>query len=173
MGPRQGSKVFTLQTVPAQPQEPPNGLVAQAAGFSLHAGVSARAEQRWKRERLCRYDVQGRTSVAGGRKPGATITHPAISEQRLSVTSGGGIRYELKNPYRDGTTHVIFEPLDFMARLAALVPKPRVNLTRYHGVFAPNSAYRAQVTPAGRGSGRKPESPPAERHISMSCAHRA
>ncbi len=27
--------------------------------------------------------------------------------------------------------------LDFIARLAALVPTPRVNLTRYHGVFAP------------------------------------
>jgi Putative transposase len=32
----------------------------------------------------------------------------------------------------------LFEPLDFMARLAALVPTSRVNLTRYHGVFAPN-----------------------------------
>jgi len=57
----------------------------------------------------------------------------------------------LKTPYRDGTTHVIFEPLDFIARLAALVPKPRVNLTRYHGVFAPNSHLRAQVTPGQRG----------------------
>ena len=37
---------------------------------------------------------------------------------------------------RDGTTHVIFELLDFIAQLAALVPKPRVNLTRFHGVFA-------------------------------------
>ena len=57
---------------------------------------------------------------------------------------------ELKTPYREslprerseccghGTTHVIFEPLDFIARLAALVPPPRVNLTRYHGVLAPN-----------------------------------
>ena len=36
---------------------------------------------------------------------------------------------QLKTPYRDGTTHVIFEPLDFIARLAALVPKRRVNLT--------------------------------------------
>jgi len=43
-----------------------------------------------------------------------------------------GARYQLKTPYRDGTTHVIFEPLDFVARLAALVPKPRVNLTRFH-----------------------------------------
>jgi hypothetical protein len=46
------------------------------------------------------------------------------------------VRYQLKTPYRDGTTgdwrsHVIFEPLDFIARLAALVPKPRVNLTRF------------------------------------------
>ena len=37
---------------------------------------------------------------------------------------------QLKTPYRDGTIHVIFEPLDFMARLAALVPKPKANLTR-------------------------------------------
>ena len=46
--------------------------------------------------------------------------------------------YLLETPYRDGTTHVVFEPLDFIARLAALVPRPRVNLTRYHGVLAPN-----------------------------------
>jgi len=45
---------------------------------------------------------------------------------------------------------VIFEPLDFIARLAALIPKPRVNLTRFHGVFAPNSNHRALITPAGR-----------------------
>jgi hypothetical protein len=51
--------------------------------------------------------------------------------------------------------HVIFEPMDFIARLVALVPKPRVNLTRFHGVFAPNSAHRARVTPAKRGKGNK------------------
>jgi hypothetical protein len=56
----------------------------------------------------------------------------------------------LKIPWRNGTTHVIFEPLDFIARLVSLVPKPQVNLTRCHGVFAPNSKYRAQMTPAGR-----------------------
>ena len=61
------------------------------------------------------------------------------------MTSNGNVRYQLKTPYRDGTTHVIFEPLDFIARLAALVPKPRVNLTRFHGVFAPNRS-EAEVT---------------------------
>jgi hypothetical protein len=77
----------------------------------------------------------------------------AVSEKRLSLTPNGNVRYQLKTPYRDGTTHVIFEPLDFIARRAALVPKPRVNLTRFHGVFAPNSKHRAQVTPGKRGKG--------------------
>ena len=45
-----------------------------------------------------------------------------MSEKRLSLTPNGNVRDQLKTPYRDGTTHVIFEPLDFLARLAALVP---------------------------------------------------
>jgi hypothetical protein len=74
---------------------------------------------------------------------------------------------------------VIFEPLDFIARLAALVPKPRVNLTRFHGVFAPNSKHRALVTPAKRGKGSKLKVPdeaqdqtPAERRAAMTWAQR-
>ena len=62
--------------------------------------------------------------------------------------------------------------LDFLARLAALVPRPRVNLTRYHGVFAPNSAHRALFTRAGRGKSREGVAradarTPAERHAAM------
>ena len=101
VGPQQGRKVFTLQTLPAC-AEPFDVELGKVAGFSLHAGVSARAGQRQKLERLCRY-----------------ISGPAIAEQRLSLTPNGKVRYQLKTPYRDGTTHVIFEPLDFIARLAA------------------------------------------------------
>jgi len=61
------------------------------------------------------------------------LTNP----QARRSSSNTDIRYELKTPYRDGTTHVIFEPVDFIAKLAALVPKPRVNLTRFHGLFPP------------------------------------
>lgn len=68
-----------------------------------------------------------------------------MSTQCLSLTRNGRIRYQFKTPYNDSTTHVIFEPLDFIAKLVALVPKPRVNLTRYHGIFAPNSKYRIKV----------------------------
>jgi hypothetical protein len=63
----------------------------------------------------------------------------------------GQVRYRLKTPYRDGTTHIVLEPLDFIARLAALVPPPRVHLTRFHGVFAAHAALRAAITPAAGG----------------------
>ena len=164
VGPQQGRKVFSLQTQPPREVDPVGSArVAKAAGFSLHAGVSAEAHQRDKLERLCRY-----------------ITRPAVSEKRLALTSNGNIRYQLKTPYRDGTTHVIFEPLDFISKLVALVPKPRTNLTRYHGVFAPNSRLRVRVTPAKRGRGRKRRQPagescldktPAERHAAMTWMH--
>lgn len=61
------------------------------------------------------------------------------------------VRYELKTPYRDGTTHVFFEPVDFIGKLAALVPPPQLNLTRFFGVFAPDINLRAQVTASQRG----------------------
>lgn len=69
----------------------------------------------------------------------------------MPLTSQGNIRYPLKTPYRDGATDVVFEPLDFIAGLAALVPVPSANFTRYHGVIAPNHRLREQITPAWRG----------------------
>ena len=48
----------------------------------------------------------------------------AIAKQRLSLTNQGEVRYELKTPYRDGTTHVIFEPVNFIAKLAPWYPGP-------------------------------------------------
>jgi hypothetical protein len=67
-----------------------------------------------------------------------------------------------------------------MARLAALVPTPRMHLTRYHGVLAPHSQYRAAVRPAHRGrgaakppvSGADPAKPSPPRHVAMSWARR-
>tara|TARA_B110000114_G_scaffold98768_1_gene103994 strand:- start:7 stop:528 length:522 start_codon:yes stop_codon:yes gene_type:complete len=143
VGPQQGRKVFTLQTLPAVEADDRCAQVAKEAGFSLQAGVAAQAWERDKLERLCRY-----------------ISRPAVSEKRLLLTSAGNIRYQLKTAYRDGTTHVIFEPLDFISKLASLVPKPKVNLTRFHGVFVgmphhPNSKHRLTVTPTKRGKVNK------------------
>jgi hypothetical protein len=161
VGPQQGRKAFMIRTIrPIESPDPGLERVAKANGFSLHAGVSCEGHQKDKRERLCRY-----------------IARPAVAIPRLSLSSAGKVLYTLKTPYRDGTTQVAFEPVDFIARLAALVPKPRVNLTRFHGVLAPNHRWRGLVTPARRGKGVKriahtEARSPAERHVAMSWAQR-
>lgn len=83
-----------------------------------------------KLERICRY-----------------ISRPSLSEDRLSLNANGQVVYKLKNAYDNGTTHIVLEPLDLLARLASLVPKPRVNLTRFFGVFAPHFKHRKRVVP--------------------------
>jgi hypothetical protein len=50
----------------------------------------------------------------------------------------------------DGTTHMIFEPLELVEKLAALVPPPKFNLIRYHGVLAPSAAFRPLIIPESR-----------------------
>src|SRR5207244_8139039 len=85
----------------------------------------------WSFERLCRYAAR-----------------PAVATERLSELPDGRLLYRLKRPWRDGTTAVIFEPQDFIAKLAVLVPAPRAHLTRYHGVLGPCAARRPLVIPA-------------------------
>lgn len=46
------------------------------------------------------------------------------------------------------STRALLDPLDFIARLCALVPPPRFNLTRFYGVFAPTARLRKLVVPA-------------------------
>jgi hypothetical protein len=90
VGPQQGRKVLTLQTLPdCESDNPFSNSVGEVAGFSLHAGVATKANDRVKLERLCRY-----------------ITRPAVSTKRLSLTRNGQIRYELKTPcaYNSGKT---------------------------------------------------------------------
>lgn len=68
VGRQRGRKVFTLQTLPAIDDAFEAGA-GKVAGFSLHAGVVARADEHQKLERLCRY-----------------ISRPAVAEKRLSLT---------------------------------------------------------------------------------------
>jgi hypothetical protein len=107
---------------------------ANVGGVSLHADVCAPARDRKRLERLCRY-----------------VSRPPIASERLSRLADGRVLYRLKRRWRDGTTHVLFEPLDFLGRLAALVPPPRAHLVRYHGVLAPAARRRPAVV-AGRPS---------------------
>jgi hypothetical protein len=112
-------------------KESTSGLCANAHGFSLHAGVRCGADQRQQLEHLCRY-----------------ITRPAIANERLKLNAAGQVVLQLKSAYQDGTTHVVMSPLEFMQRLAALVPRPRLHLIRFHGVLAPNAKLRAAIVPS-------------------------
>lgn len=44
---------------------------------------------------------------------------PPLSNERLSMRADGRVLLELKTPWSDGTTHLAYEPLDFLAKLAA------------------------------------------------------
>ena len=130
LGPRAGQKVLSLRTVPGRDEKPTAALCADAHGFSLHAGVRCGEHQRKELERLCRY-----------------ITRPAIANERLKCDDVGNVVLQLKSAWRDGTTHIRMSPLEFMQRLAALVPRPRLHLIRFHGVLAPNAGLRAAIVP--------------------------
>ena len=82
-------------------------------GFSLHVAVRCGADDRQALEQLCRY-----------------ITHPALANERVQTNAAGQVVLKLKTPWRDGTTHIVMSPLEFMQRLAALVPRPRLHLIR-------------------------------------------
>ena len=107
-------------------------LCSDIDGFSLHAAVRVEAHERKRLEQLCRY-----------------ITRPALADERVQLNAAGQVELKLKTPWHDGTTHLVMSPLEFLQRLAALVPRPRLHLIRFHGVLAPNAKLRSLVVPQG------------------------
>jgi hypothetical protein len=132
-------------------------LCADIDGFSLHVAVRVESNDRKRLEQLCRY-----------------ITRPALSDEGLQANAAGQLELKLETPWRDGlagrarpvagpfarhkqstglfvsglsTTHLVMSPLQFMQRLAELVPRPRLHLIRFHGVLAPNAKLRPVVVP--------------------------
>jgi hypothetical protein len=114
-------------------------LTAEHGGFSLHAATHVHASDQRGREALCRY-----------------ILRPPLSNERLTALADGRVRITLKKPFRDGTTAVELAPQAFMARLAAIIPTPRLHIVRYHGVLAPRSRVRAQIVPGPRADAGEP-----------------
>ena len=108
-GPRAGQKVLTVQGAMPRETDFNQTLCADMQGFSLHAAVRCAADDRQALEQLCR-----------------TITRPALANERVQCNAAGQVVLTLKTPWRDGTTHLVMSPLEFMQRLAALVPRPRL-----------------------------------------------
>ena len=72
---------------------------------------------------------------------------PPLAAGRLAVVDADTLAFALKTPWSDGTTHLLLAPHELIEKLVALVPPPRLNLVRYHGVLAPHAAGRSQIVP--------------------------
>jgi hypothetical protein len=93
------------------------------------------------------------------------------------LTDEGQVRLQLRQPWRDATTDVEFDPVEFLGRLAVLVPRPRINLILYHGVLAPRAVWRAEVVPrqvpgAGDAKARDAPRPPVAQPATPERARR-
>jgi hypothetical protein len=137
LGPRAGARVRRCG-------DPPEDVApvtlapshARVGGFDLHAGLMTRAGQRDRLERLCRYALR-----------------PPLAQDRLHLSADGEIWLTLRHRWSDGTTHLRFEPLELLERLAVVTPRPRVNLILYYGVLAPRAAWRAALVPSVSSAG--------------------
>jgi ribosomal protein S27E len=133
-GPRTGQRVRRIGEEPDETGEvPKRKRHARHQGFDLHAGAPIRAEERDRLERMLRY-----------------MLRPPIAESRLRELPDGNILLMQKTKWSDGTTALVFEPLELLERLCAIIPKPQVNLLIYHGVLAPNARWRSRAVAYGR-----------------------
>jgi len=119
-----------LSTPPVHKTVLDPGAAAIVRGFNLHGKTRLDGQDRQQLEKLCRY-----------------IARPPIAQERLHILEDGRVRYDMKRTFKDGTKAIVLSPLDFIARLCALVPPPYFHLTRFHGVLAPHSRLRAEIVP--------------------------
>jgi hypothetical protein len=117
-------------------------LHAHDAGFDLHTAVRIEAGDRERLEHLCQY-----------------LCRPPLGQGRLHRLRDGRIAVALQRPWADGTTHLVFTPMELLQRLVPLVPRPRINLVLYHGLLAPNAPWRAEVVARAEDEATAVESP--------------
>jgi hypothetical protein len=128
---------------------------ADVAGFNVHANTGARANERERLEILVRY-----------------LARPPIANDRLSELPNGRLALQLKQRWRNGTTHVVFTPHELIEKLIPLIPRPRAHVVRYHGVFGPAAQDREKIvrdsTRVEYGRGEAPAEPTKAREIDAS-----
>ena len=106
---------------------------ARYKGFDLYASPPVPPRDRKRLERMLRY-----------------MLRPPVAQGRLHEMADGKIALELKAPWDDGTTHIVFEPLELLEKLAAIIPRPQSNQIIYNGVLGPAAKWRKQVVGYGR-----------------------
>jgi hypothetical protein len=85
-----------------------------------------------------------------------TSSMPGTCRAASTPSTAGRILVELRKAWRDGTSHVLFEPIEFLEKLAALTPRPEVHLLLYHGILAPHARWRRQIVGFGGASSEDP-----------------
>ena len=116
-----------IENIPVKSKKP---YQANAEGFDLEAAVRISSDDRWMLERVAKY-----------------LLRPPLAMDRLKLREDGIYEYGLRRAWRDGTIAIELSPTELIEKLCALVPKPKVHLIRYHGVFAPNHPLRKRVVP--------------------------
>jgi hypothetical protein len=102
------------------------------SGFSLHAATAVAADDRAALERLLYY-----------------CARPAISAKRLTYKKEESLAlYDTKDNRSGRSLRLEFPAVDFIGRLARLIPPPRKNVVRYYGALGPNSPLRPLVVKA-------------------------
>lgn len=96
-------------------------------GFSIHAATSIKAHERDRLEKLLRYL---------GRGP--------VSHERISLDGDGNILYELKSSY-DGATHVMFSAIEFIEKLASIIPPSYRHQVNYYGCLSSHNKLRPKI----------------------------
>jgi hypothetical protein len=104
---------------------------ASMEGFTLHAAVRVRANDRAALEHLARY-----------------LGRPPIASERLSRLADGRVMLRFKRPFSDGTEAIVFTPFELIERLLPLIPRPRKHTIRFHGILAPAAGFRSKVVPS-------------------------
>ena len=103
---------------------------AMCDGYSIHAGTVVGAGNRAGLERLCRY-----------------ILRPPLAKSRLEERADGNLVLRLGKTWSDGTSALVFSPIELLEKLAAIIPRPMKNQILYTGVFASAAAWRDSVVP--------------------------
>ena len=112
LGRRASARVWRFGSEPDAPWIASTGpRHAHLDGFDLHADLRVPGHDRKRLEHLCRY-----------------LLRPPVAQERLRLLADGRVLVQLKQAWADGTSHLLFEPLEFLEKLAALTPGPQINL---------------------------------------------
>jgi hypothetical protein len=131
LGDRPGQPALRLVGQPTQRTARAKAtLVAEVCGVNVHAQRVVDGRDRKQLERLCRY-----------------LARPPLSHDRLTQLPDGRLSLSLKTPWSDGTEAIVLSPMDLIARLCALVPPPRMHMTRFFGVLCSAHKVRSEVVP--------------------------